>query len=131
MKADDPWQCLATCIELTQALRSPNPIEYACGLPIHQDGTCNGLQHYAALGGDLKGAHQVNLDIGDRPADVYSGVATMANRIIEVDAEKGVKEAILLKGKVTRKVVKQTVRPLILSTPLASLDLKILPSIRS
>jgi len=34
----------------------------------------------------------------------------MANRIIESDAERGVKEAILLKGKVTRKVVKQTVR---------------------
>ncbi|GAA5889219.1 hypothetical protein JCM16303_004353 [Sporobolomyces ruberrimus] len=109
LKADDPWQCLATCIELTKALRSPNPIEYACALPIHQDGTCNGLQHYAALGGDLKGARQVNLDVGNRPADVYTGVADLANKIIEVDAAKGVKEAILLQGKVTRKVVKQTV----------------------
>ncbi|GAA5994220.1 hypothetical protein JCM5350_007307 [Sporobolomyces pararoseus] len=109
LKADDPWQCLATCIELTKALRSPNPTEYACALPIHQDGTCNGLQHYAALGGDLKGAHQVNLDIGNRPADVYTGVADMANRAIELDVAKGVKEAILLQGKVTRKVVKQTV----------------------
>ncbi|GAA6019478.1 hypothetical protein JCM11491_000971 [Sporobolomyces phaffii] len=109
LKADDPWQCLATCIELTKALRSPNPIEYACALPIHQDGTCNGLQHYAALGGDLKGATQVNLDVGNRPADVYTGVADMANRIIDTDAAKGVKEALLLQGKVTRKVVKQTV----------------------
>ncbi|GAA5965706.1 hypothetical protein JCM3765_003225 [Sporobolomyces pararoseus] len=109
LKADDPWQCLATCIELTKALRSPNPTEYACALPIHQDGTCNGLQHYAALGGDLKGAHQVNLDIGNRPADVYTGVADMANRAIDLDVARGVKEAILLQGKVTRKVVKQTV----------------------
>ncbi|GAA5874345.1 hypothetical protein JCM1840_001354 [Sporobolomyces johnsonii] len=109
LKADDPWQCLATCMELATALRSPNPLEYACALPIHQDGTCNGLQHYAALGGDLKGAHQVNLDIGDRPADVYSGVASMVNEIIEKDAEAGVKEAVLIRGKVTRKVVKQTV----------------------
>lgn len=97
-------------MELTKALRSPNPTEYKCALPIHQDGTCNGLQHYAALGGDLKGAHQVNLDVGDRPADVYTGVADMANRIIEADAAKGHKEAMILKGKVTRKVVKQTVR---------------------
>ncbi|GAA5942553.1 DNA-directed RNA polymerase [Sporobolomyces koalae] len=109
LTADDPWQCLATCIELTNALRSENPVEYACALPIHQDGTCNGLQHYAALGGDLKGAHQVNLDVGMRPADVYTGVADMANRVIAIDAQKGVNEAILLQGKVTRKVVKQTV----------------------
>ncbi|KAK4048527.1 DNA-directed RNA polymerase [Microbotryomycetes sp. JL201] len=109
LKAEDPWQCLATCIELATALRSPDPTKYECGLPIHQDGTCNGLQHYAALGGDLKGANQVNLEAADRPADVYSGVAAMANEIIDKDAADGVPEAVMLKGKVTRKVVKQTV----------------------
>lgn len=55
LKAEDPWQCLATCIELVAALRSPDPTKYMSNLPIHQDGTCNGLQHYAALGGDLIG----------------------------------------------------------------------------
>lgn len=110
LKAEDPWQCLATCFEVAAALRAPVPIEYECSLPIHQDGTCNGLQHYAALGGDLKGAHQVNLDIGDRPADVYSGVATMANEVIDREVLKGNEIAKLLQGKVTRKVVKQTVR---------------------
>ncbi|BGP58101.1 DNA-directed RNA polymerase [Rhodotorula sphaerocarpa] len=109
LKADDPWQCLATCIELTNALRAEDPLKYECALPIHQDGTCNGLQHYAALGGDFKGAHQVNLDAGDRPADVYSGVAGMVNEIIDRDAANGVAEAAILQGKVTRKVVKQTV----------------------
>ncbi|RKP05385.1 DNA-dependent RNA polymerase, partial [Thamnocephalis sphaerospora] len=58
-KAEDPWQCLAACIELTEALRSPDPEKYKSRLPIHQDGTCNGLQHYAALGGDSAGATQV------------------------------------------------------------------------
>lgn len=96
-------------MELAAAVRSPDPTKYECALPIHQDGTCNGLQHYAALGGDLKGANQVNLEAGDRPADVYSGVAKMANAIINQDAEAGVAEAVMLKGKVTRKVVKQTV----------------------
>ncbi|GAA6030317.1 hypothetical protein JCM8097_009044 [Rhodosporidiobolus ruineniae] len=108
-KADDPWQCLSTCIELTNALRSPEPTAFLSSLPVHQDGTCNGLQHYAALGGDLKGAHQVNLDAGDRPSDIYSGVANAVNEFIERDAEKGLQEAQLLLGKVTRKVVKQTV----------------------
>ena len=30
-------------------------------LPIHQDGSCNGLQHYAAIGRDSRGAKSVNL----------------------------------------------------------------------
>jgi DNA-directed RNA polymerase len=32
-------------------------------LHIHQDGSCNGLQHYAALGRDIEGAYQVNLGV--------------------------------------------------------------------
>lgn len=109
LTSDDPWQCLATCFELAAALRSPNPVEFESSLPVHQDGTCNGLQHYAALGGDLVGAHQVNLDAGDRPSDVYSGVAKLVNEIIDEDAAKGDAIAQMLQGKVTRKVVKQTV----------------------
>lgn len=79
-------------------------------IPVHQDGTCNGLQHYAALGGDAEGAAQVNLSAGDRPSDVYTFVGKMTEKILEEDAAKGDKYAILLKGKIARKVVKQTVR---------------------
>lgn len=50
LNSDDPWQTLATCFEIVDAMRSPNPAEYMSGFPIHQDGSCNGLQHYAALG---------------------------------------------------------------------------------
>ena len=46
-------------------------------VPMPQDGSCNGLQHYAALGRDGLGAKQVNLTPGDRPEDPYAGVATM------------------------------------------------------
>ncbi|CAE6464323.1 unnamed protein product [Rhizoctonia solani] len=106
--ADDPWQCLATCMELTEALKS-NPLLYMSSLPVHQDGTCNGLQHYAALGGDSAGAQHVNLEHGDRPADVYSHVARMVDVIVNKDAEAGVPEALLVRGKIARKVVKQTV----------------------
>ncbi|KAH9837674.1 DNA/RNA polymerase [Rhodofomes roseus] len=108
-KAEDPWQCLATCIELRQALNSPDPHAYECALPVHQDGTCNGLQHYAALGGDAAGAKQVNLDVTDRPSDVYSYVADMVEEQLEQGIKEGHVEAIMLKGKVSRKVVKQTV----------------------
>ncbi|KIK64988.1 hypothetical protein GYMLUDRAFT_160261 [Collybiopsis luxurians FD-317 M1] len=107
--ADDPWQCLGTCMELHAALTSENPHEYNSCLPVHQDGTCNGLQHYAALGGDSRGAQQVNLSAGDRPSDVYTYVGNMAEEVINRDVQKGDKYAIMLQGKITRKVVKQTV----------------------
>lgn len=76
---------------------------------MHQDGTCNGLQHYAALGGDDRGARQVNLSAGDRPSDVYTHVGTMVEELLAKDAAKGEKYALMLQGKISRKVVKQTV----------------------
>ncbi|KAH6911990.1 mitochondrial RNA polymerase [Coprinopsis sp. MPI-PUGE-AT-0042] len=108
-KADDPWQCLAACMELTAAIESGSPTEYASSLPVHQDGTCNGLQHYAAMGGDAVGAQQVNLAASDRPSDVYTFVGKKVDVLINEDAAKGHAIAKLLQGKITRKVVKQTV----------------------
>lgn len=108
-KAEDPWQCLGCCIELRNALESPDPTRFISHLPIHQDGTCNGLQHYAALGGDYAGARQVNLEPSDRPQDIYTGVADLVKEMIEKDAADGNRLAVLLKGKITRKVVKRTV----------------------
>ncbi|KAF8890704.1 hypothetical protein BD779DRAFT_1438161 [Infundibulicybe gibba] len=108
-KADDPWQCLATCMELHAALESGDPHAYMSSLPVHQDGTCNGLQHYAALGGDDRGAKQVNLSAGERPSDVYTYVGNMVEKLLDEDVKKGEKYAIMLQGKITRKVVKQTV----------------------
>lgn len=96
-------------MELRAALESGNPYEYMSALPVHQDGTCNGLQHYAALGGDDQGARQVNLSVTDRPSDVYTYVADMVEKHIEKDILKGEKYAQMLAGKVSRKVVKQTV----------------------
>lgn len=67
------------------------------------------MQHYAALGGDDRGAKQVNLSAGDRPSDVYTHVGNMVERMLEEDVKKGDKYALMLRGKITRKVVKQTV----------------------
>ncbi|KAM3538822.1 hypothetical protein ARSEF1564_008265 [Beauveria bassiana] len=109
LKAEDPWQCLAACFELKGALQLEDPTTYVSHLPIQQDGTCNGLQHYAALGGDTWGAKQVNLEPGDRPADVYSAVADLVKQAITKDAKANNKFGLVLDGKITRKVVKQTV----------------------
>ena len=109
LQAEDPWQCLAACMELTNAMRHPDPTQFPSRLPIHQDGSCNGLQHYAALGGDQVGAEQVNLEPSDRPSDVYTGVSEYVKEAIAKDAAEQNPTAQMLVGRITRKIVKQTV----------------------
>lgn len=76
-KSEEPWQTLAACFEIAEALKSPNPAEYVSKFPVHQDGSCNGLQHYAALGRDQHGAESVNLSPSACPQDVYSSIAAL------------------------------------------------------
>ncbi|NXN10474.1 RPOM protein, partial [Indicator maculatus] len=109
MKTDEPWQALACCMEIAKASRSPDPAAYISHFPVHQDGSCNGLQHYAALGRDLIGAISVNLMPCSVPQDVYSAVAQQVEEFRKKDAKQGVKIAQVLQGFITRKVVKQTV----------------------
>ncbi|KAJ0900576.1 putative DNA-directed RNA polymerase [Helianthus annuus] len=115
LRAEDPFQCLATCINLSEALRSSSPETTISHMPVHQDGSCNGLQHYAALGRDKLGAAAVNLVQGEKPADVYSGIASRVIEIMRRDAEgdpttdQNAKHARLLVDQVDRKLVKQTV----------------------
>lgn len=108
-RADNPWQTLSVAKVLTDALDSPNPEEFLCRVPVHQDGSCNGLQHYAALGGDIMGAEAVNLLPRPAPQDVYGGVAKLVARRVEEDAARGNTLAQELRGKIDRKIVKQTV----------------------
>ncbi|GER46969.1 DNA-directed RNA polymerase [Striga asiatica] len=88
LKAEDPFQCLAACINLSEALRSSSPYTVISHLPIHLDGSCNGLQHYAALGRNSFEAAAVNLVAGDKPADVYSEIAERVHNIMKRDSEK-------------------------------------------
>uniref|UniRef100_A0A8C7QF58 DNA-directed RNA polymerase n=1 Tax=Oncorhynchus mykiss TaxID=8022 RepID=A0A8C7QF58_ONCMY len=107
--ADEPWQALACCMEIANAVRSPDPTHFISHFPVHQDGSCNGLQHYAALGRDVIGATSVNLIPCEVPQDVYSGVAQQVEEFRARDSEKGLKIAQVLEGFISRKVVKQTV----------------------
>lgn len=109
MKGDNPWQLLATCIELDDALSCTEPTQFMSNLHIHQDGSCNGLQHYAALGGDYLGALAVNLVPSDRPGDVYSAVAEGVQKRVNADILSGIEDAKLMENRITRKLVKQTV----------------------
>ena len=64
-------------MEIAAATRSKDPAKFVSHFPVHQDGSCNGLQHYAALGRDTAGAKSVNLFPFDRPSDVYQEVVEL------------------------------------------------------
>lgn len=76
---------------------------------ISQDGSCNGLQHYAALGRDYNGGKAVNLVPGPLPADVYTEISKVVQRRVEADAQDNNPLALVLRNDIDRKLVKQTV----------------------
>lgn len=98
-----PWQFLAACIALA------DPDGAGQHLPCQIDGTCNGLQHYAAMGRDAVGAKHVNLIPSDTPQDIYGYVAERLRPIVALDADKGMMEAQIIADGITRKLIKQTV----------------------
>lgn len=71
-----PWQFLSACLALADE-------RIAERTPVQLDGTCNGLQHYAAALLDPVGGASVNLLPSARPADIYSAVAVTARPVLE------------------------------------------------
>lgn len=107
MEAESPFQFLAAC----RALFDPRA---AAKLPVHADGSNNGLQHYAAMGRDEASGRAVNLVPGEHPSDVYMEVGMVAMRKVMDRAAEGDEFARLVLTKVTRpdqwrKLVKQNV----------------------
>lgn len=124
-QSEERWQTLACCIEINNAIKSGNPETFVSHFPIHQDGSCNGLQHYAALGRDEMGAFSVNLTPSERPQDVYSNVL----EIVETERQKDEKQqeiARLLRNQIKRKVIKQTVMTTVYNVTLYGAKLQIL-----
>lgn len=110
LDSDNPWQTLACMLEVSQAVKSPDPTKHVCHLHVHVDGSCNGMQHYAAFGRDSNGSRQVNLAKSDRPGDVYTAILKLVLEEIENEANPDyIQIAESLKGNVNRKVIKQTV----------------------
>jgi DNA-directed RNA polymerase len=76
IQSPDAMQALAACKEITAALQYEGGHEaFPSGLPVHQDGSCNGLQHYAALGRDAEGGKQVGGHVTTWQAGVGPGMA--------------------------------------------------------
>lgn len=107
---ESPWMSLALCTELNKIWDFLGNIwEYKCRIPIHQDGTCNGLQHYAALGGDIRAAKSVNLTPSDTRNDVYTSVLQLVEGKVENDVKSGNETAAAVANLLNRKLIKQTV----------------------
>lgn len=114
MQGDAPWQSLALCKEMRSIWNYKGDIkDYRCRIPIHMDGTCNGLQHYAALGADKDAALSVNLLPSKERHDVYLTVLLLVEKKIEQDLtsaiEKTRKSAEKALPLLSRKLIKQTV----------------------
>jgi DNA-directed RNA polymerase len=112
LECDNPWQALAAMFELSAAMRSKNPENYKTHLHCHVDGSCNGLQHYSALGRDYNGGYEVNLVNRDRPGDVYSKVLDIVLKKLHEEKDPNFQkyaETLLKEKIVSRKVIKQTV----------------------
>ncbi|XP_018494989.1 DNA-directed RNA polymerase, mitochondrial [Galendromus occidentalis] len=108
--SEDPWQTLAACKEIANALASPKPEEYICHLPIHHDGHYGGPQHYAAFGNDSEGALPADTIPMETPRDVYSKVADAVESLREAESAAGSDIASVLKGFIKGKTVKESVK---------------------
>ena len=81
--ADKPFQFLAACCELHDALAAPDPAAFMSRLPIGFDGSCSALQHMAALTRSETEGALVNLVPSDDPQDIYLAVAERTKELLE------------------------------------------------
>ena len=72
-EADKPFQFLAFCHEWAGYRADPENFESS--LPVSADGSCNGLQHFAAMLRSETTGKEVNLIPYDEPQDIYQKVA--------------------------------------------------------
>ena len=111
-EADNPFQFLAACFELSSALaRGP---KFVSRLPVCFDGSCNGLQHLAAMTRDQDTAALVNLTASTAPRDIYQQVAEDVERRVEcdlnsADQKKRSLAKICLDNRIDRKLLKRNV----------------------
>lgn len=84
---DKPWQGLQAAKEYVLASGMDSPERFVSSIPIAVDGTCNGLQHFSAIGLDPVGASATNLAPSDKPNDIYTTVMHEVNAIIAADCE--------------------------------------------
>ncbi len=108
-QADKPFQFLAFCYEWLGY--DTEGEDYCSSLPIALDGSCNGLQNFAAMMRDERGGSAVNLTPSETPQDIYQVVADAVSAVVEKDTENP-EMAALWRGRVDRKICKRPVMTL-------------------
>ena len=107
--ADKPYQFLAFCFEWV-ACDCGRLKTFKSQIPVGQDGSCNGLQHYSAILRDSVGAYATNLTKTDKPQDIYAQVAVRCVELLkDIDDPRARK---WLKVGVNRKLAKKPVMTL-------------------
>lgn len=110
--SDSPFQFLAWAFEFADWCARPS--EFRTRLPLGQDGSCNGLQHYSAMLRDPVGAAATNLAPDSHQHDIYAEVATATERLVgaaELDGELGLAER-WKRHPLSRSLVKRSVMTL-------------------
>ena len=86
-EADDPWSFLAFCFEWADF--TYEGFGFKSRLPIHVDGSNNGLQHFSAQLRDSVGGFATNLVPSTKPQDIYQQVADRVIVRLKEEAAKG------------------------------------------
>lgn len=122
--ADKPFQFLACCFEINEALKGDVTV-FESRIPIALDGSCSGLQHLGMATRCAETGHAVNLIAGEKPSDIYqivadkvaadlrsiaAGTLTCKKDEWTVHAKKWLEwEAVWKNGKLSRNVTKRSV----------------------
>lgn len=108
-EADSPLEFLQTCQEYVLAAESENPERFMSNLPVHQDGSNNGLQLLSLLGRDPIGAKLTNCSALPDRFDIYAETAEVVKELIAEDIRNGrrLEEAQRWVGNVTRSTCKR------------------------
>jgi len=107
--AESPLEFYQTCIEWMSATGMTNPAKFMSALPIHQDGSNNGLQLMSLLGRDPLGAKLTNCSADPTRYDIYAETATVVQRLVNEDILNGrrIEEAGHWAGHINRSVCKR------------------------
>lgn len=117
--ADKPFQFLAFCFEYKRfKLEGEGMLSY---LPIGVDGTCNGLQNFSAMLRDPVGGKATNLVPQNKPSDIYSEVAAVLTKKLEVQTDElGIKILNHVKSLPTKVIPRNLVKKPVMTLPYGS-----------
>ena len=105
VKAEKPWRFLAACMEWAGYFaEGPGLVSRQ---PVAMDGTCNGLQHFSALGRDPEGARWTNVVPSPAPQDIYQEVAHRLIKRVEPYEALGDPDILAWRGIIDRALVKK------------------------